>query len=42
MAKARGGLGKGLNALIPEKKMDLKKTKPSKGDIHKILINEKN
>ena len=45
MVKMRGGLGKGLNALIPEGSIDLQEEKVSKGDIliveiHKIRPNE--
>jgi len=45
MVKMRGGLGKGLNALIPEGSIDLQEEKASKGDIlivdiHKIRPNE--
>ncbi len=40
MAKVKGGLGKGLNALIPANKESLTVSTPPKGDTHKISIQE--
>ncbi|WZL73152.1 ParB/RepB/Spo0J family partition protein [Clostridiaceae bacterium 35-E11] len=40
MAKARSGLGKGLNALIPEKKPNIDKVQSIHKDIHKVHIHE--
>ena len=40
MAKIRGGLGKGLNALIPDGKMQMEEKQPLKIDSHKIPIQD--
>ncbi|KXG73852.1 ParB/RepB/Spo0J family partition protein [Thermotalea metallivorans] len=40
MAKVKGGLGKGLNALIPDRKPEIEGVVSKKGDVVKISIHE--
>lgn len=40
MAKVKGGLGKGLNALIPDRRPEIEAVVPKRGDVHKISIHE--